>query len=142
MMGSAMHRMQHWYMHFVLALYGPSIVYNASQYSDFTIRHNSMVPDSVVKGPGSFFSAYWLTAVAFRIFYLARIVIAPWLIAGVPLPVAALLVPAVCGTNLTLLFVVSHNFEGSDRHPVERAQGKDGSVKSTQKAEAWPSADC
>jgi len=55
-------------------------------------------------------------AYAFRVAYFLRCVVAPWY-TGVPLLVAMLYVSGICGTILTLLFVVSHNFEGSDRTP-------------------------
>merc|ERR1711959_211114 len=54
-----------------------------------------------------------------RLFYALRVVIAPWLFGGVPLLLAFLLVPTVCGACLTFVFVLSHNFEGSRRDLAE-----------------------
>ena len=41
-----------------------------------------------------------------------------------PLLVALVYVSGICGAILTALFVVSHNFEGSDRFP-EQKPGED-----------------
>lgn len=48
----------------------------------------------------------------------------PWLLGGAWLPVAVLLVPLLTGAQLTYLFVVSHNFESSDRFPGHPAKAK------------------
>ena len=43
------------------------------------------------------------------------------MVAGAPLAACMFGIPIVCGACLTFVFVVSHNFEGSERWPVERA---------------------
>merc|ERR1719265_1861704 len=105
---------QHFATNIVLMMYGPSIVYNFGYLS--SLRHSSKVPLSV--SSGDYMSAQKVTVCILRLWYIVRIVLAPWIIAGTPLLVSAVLVNGVCGAILTFLFVVSHNFEGVDRNPV------------------------
>lgn len=104
-------RFQHLYMYLVLPLYGPSVVYNVSQL--LTMDHAGEVPRS------EWIMSKRALAVAARLFYVARLVVAPILVGGASWLVAALGVPLVTGAVLTFVFVVSHNFEGSDRKPVQ-----------------------
>ena len=75
---------------------------------------------------GTFLTKQKSTAVAFRVFYFLRIILAPWLLAGTPLVVSLFLVSFVAGICLTFLFVVSHNFEGSDRDPLKLSNAEAG----------------
>ena len=52
-----------------------------------------------------------------RLFYFLRVTLLPYL-SGASLLSSLFLVNVVCGINLTFLFVISHNFEGSDRDPT------------------------
>jgi len=102
---------QDYITHFVLSMYGPSVVFNPSAY---TLKHNENIPSSLVN---SFFSKHRVTSVSFRFFYFLRIVVLPYL-SGASLLTSLFLVNVVCGIILTSLFVISHNFEGSDRDPT------------------------
>lgn len=113
--------------HFVLALYGPSIVYNVSAL--LSLRHSELVPASVNIGP--FMSKQKDLAVALRLFYFCRISVAPWFFGGAHILPALFVVCMSTGLFLTFLFVVSHNFEGSDRDPL-RLKAKTVSSKSSQ----------
>jgi fatty acid desaturase len=107
-------KFQHLVTNMVLMFYGPSIVYNFKYL--INLRHSERVPLSVTTG--KFMQAQKPTVYMLRLWYIARIVLAPWILAGTPLLVTAFLVNGVCGTILTFLFVVSHNFEGVDRDPL------------------------
>jgi fatty acid desaturase (delta-4 desaturase) len=120
------HAFQHWFLHLVLSLYGPSIIWNPVVL--LTMQHNEHVPPSV--GRSAYMSTQKLHAFALRFFYVARVVIAPWLIGGAALLAAALVPGIVTGVCLTAVFVVSHNFEGSDREPQ-----RGGMVATTTSAE-------
>lgn len=108
------HRFQHLYMHIVLAFYGPSITWNPLYLT--TMRHNSNMPDSLFS-PDGFFMRKRPLACLLRLSYVTRIILLPWYFSGVPLYVGALFPVTVCGAILTFVFVVSHNFEDSDRAP-------------------------
>ena len=101
---------QHWYMYLVLPWYGPSVIYNLPQL--VTMDHGGEVPI------GSWLMSKRPTAVLMRVFYWLRIVAAPILLSGVSWPMALLGVPLVTGAVLTFVFLVSHNFVGSDRSPL------------------------
>lgn len=118
----AHHAFQHVYMHLVLALYGPSIVLNPGYLTE--MRHGPLTPDVLVKENGYLRDQRSL-AWCFRVFYIIRAILVPWWFCGVPLLFAAVYVSGVCGAILTFLFVVSHNFVGSDRHPC-RAEPEEG----------------
>ena len=105
-------RFQHWITHAVLAFYGPSVVYNPYILS---LRHNDNVPASVAAG--AFMRRQRPFALAMRAFYILRIVLLPWWIGGMPLYVSVFVVNVVVGVLLTFVFVVSHNFEGTERDP-------------------------
>lgn len=107
------HAFQHWFLHLVLSLYGPSIIWNPVVL--LTMQHSNLVPASV--GRSSYMSTQKLHAFALRFFYVARVVLLPSLYGGAALLVAALVPGVVTGVCLTAVFVVSHNFEGSDREP-------------------------
>jgi fatty acid desaturase len=106
---------QDYVTHLVLSAYGPSIVYNIL--AIFKMQHNEHIPPSIPDSP--FMKKQKPTAVLFRLWYLLRIVLAPWYFAGTPLYITLFLVNLVTGIFLTFLFVVSHNFEGSDRDPLK-----------------------
>lgn len=107
-------KFQHLVTNIILMFYGPSIVYNFKYMID--LRHSEQVPLSVTSGP--YMSAQKPTVWALRAWYLVRIVLAPWYLANRQLLVSMFLVNWVCGSILTFVFVVSHNFEGADRDPV------------------------
>ena len=112
------HAFQHWFLHAVLSLYGPTVVYNPYV---VTMRHNEHVPKAV--GETQYMFRQKLLAWSMRLFYLARVVVLPVWIGGASL-LAALAVPSgIAGILLTAVFVVSHNFEGSDRHPSSGGAG-------------------
>jgi len=99
-------------VHLVLSFYGVSVVYNPYV---LTMRHNEHVPEGIVR-PGEFMDRQKTVAWSWRLFYLLRMVFAPWM-SGASLLTSLLLVNTVTGILLTFVFVVSHNFEGSDRDP-------------------------
>ena len=109
------HAFQHWFLHLVLSLYGPSIIWNPVVL--LTMQHNKHVPASV--GRSNYMSTQKLHAFALRFFYVARIVILPVIYGGAAVLVAALAPGVTTGVFLTAVFVVSHNFEGSDREPQQ-----------------------
>jgi fatty acid desaturase len=113
-------KFQHYITNLVLMFYGPSIVYNFSYLTN--LRHSENVPLSVSSGP--YMSAQKPTVWALRLWYILRIVIAPWWLAGRQLLVSAVLCNVVCGACLTFVFAVSHNFEGSDRDPTPESAEK------------------
>lgn len=127
-------------MHVVLALYGPSMTLNYGYLKE--LRHNERVPEAALtriqrvlsphhlhhnhrtqalfssdKATKGFFTQNKHVAWAFRAAYFLRVMVLPWYVSGVPLYVGVFYVSLVCGAVLTLLFVVSHNFEDSDRAP-------------------------
>lgn len=102
---------QNYITHFILSLYGPSVVFNPYVY---TLKHNDHVSSSLVR---VFFSKHRLVSVMLRLFYFLRVTLLPYL-SGASLLSSLFLVNVVCGINLTFLFVISHNFEGSDRDPT------------------------
>jgi len=108
------HQFQHLYMHVILAFYGPSITLNFGYMRN--LRHNDKVPDKLFEQNG-FFEKSRPLAWFLRFFYFVRVALLPWYISAVPLVIGTFLVSTVCGAVLTLLFVVSHNFEGSERAP-------------------------
>ncbi len=110
-------RYQWLYMYLVLPWYGPTVIYNWWQLA--TMSHADEVPIS-----------WWikekqLFAVMMRVFYYGRIVVAPVILAKVPWALAGLGVPLVTGFVLTFVFVVSHNFTGSDRSPAAKSKRVD-----------------
>jgi fatty acid desaturase len=107
-------KFQHLVTNMILMLYGPSIVFNFKYLT--TLRHSELVPLSV--STSSFMNAQKPTVWLLRLWYVVRIMLAPWLLAGRQLLVSAVLVNSVCGAILTFVFIVSHNFEGVDRDPV------------------------
>jgi fatty acid desaturase len=107
-------KFQHLATNIILMFYGPSIVYNVKYLT--SLRHSDLVPLSVSSGP--YMRAQRPTVWALRLWYMLRIVLAPWVLTGRQLLVSAVLVNVVCGSILTFVFVVSHNFEGVDRDPV------------------------
>lgn len=115
------HAFQHWFVHAVLSLYGPTVVYNPYVIS---MKHNEHIPDSVASG--DFMARQKPTAWAMRLFYVARVVLAPWWFGGAPLLLTLFLVNGVTGMLLTFVFVISHNFEGSNRHPAMLGAGEAG----------------
>jgi acyl-lipid (7-3)-desaturase (Delta-4 desaturase) len=106
---------QEWITHFVLALYGPSVVYNPVLI--YTLRHNDYVPEALANG--DFMSVQRPITIAWRLFYYFRVVFLPIYIAGANVFVALFLVSFVVGICLTWVFVLSHNFEGADRDPLK-----------------------
>jgi len=108
------HKFQWLYMFFVLAMYGPSVVYNFSQVltlnhgDEVPVKHNQWLRQKIPK------------AVLWRLFYYARLIAVPYYLGVASLPVCMLGIPLVTGMCLTFVFVVSHNFEGSDRWPADR----------------------
>ena len=107
------HRFQHFFVHLVLSLYGPSIVFNGIVIS--LMQHNGNVPASV--GKTKYMTNQKMIAWCFRIFYLLRICILPWYIGKCHFLIG--FIPSyVTGILLTCVFVVSHNFSGSDRDPT------------------------
>ena len=113
-------RWQHLYMHIVLALYGPSVVYNLGMIA--TMQHGNEIPDG-----NPWMKAKRPFAWVMRLFFYVRIVALPMIIGGASWYTAMLGVPLVNGAILTFLFVVSHNFEGADREPLDCTQA-DGTV--------------
>lgn len=97
--------------------YGPTLVCDMSQVMG--MRHGDEVPPNawtLTKRPLALLTRAW---------YFARIIIAPIFLANISVVSALLTVPLTTGALLTFIFVVSHNFEGSDRYP---ATNKDGAV--------------
>lgn len=115
---------QEWITNLVLTLYGPSLVYNFVVL--FTMRHNERVPKSVTKG--DFMYQQWPMVIAWRLFYYYRMVYLPWYIGGAYWLSAMFIVSFFAGSFLTFVFVLSHNFEGSERDPC-RLAGNNGIVK-------------
>ena len=107
------HAFQHWFLHLVLSLYGPSIIWNPVVL--VTMQHNKHVPESI--GQSNYMNTQKLHAFALRFFYVARVVVLPSMYGGANILAAALLPGVATGVLLTFVFVVSHNFEGSDRTP-------------------------
>jgi fatty acid desaturase len=103
-------------MYLILSMYGPSIVWNLKYLEE--LRHSENMASAMFIR-GEYFSKQKTLAHAFRAFYILRIVILPWLVAGTPFFMSLMLVPVVCGSILTFLFVLSHNFEGVDREPCK-----------------------
>ena len=104
------------YMFLVLPWYGPTVVYNVAQLT--SMNHGDETPTS-----------HWMlekrsAAVFTRLLYIARLVIAPIVIGQASWVLGLLGVPLVTGAVLTFVFVVSHNFEGSDRVPVKESNNK------------------
>lgn len=120
--------------HLVLSAYGPSIVFNLM--AILKMQHNEHIPSSIPSG--AFMTKQKPTAVALRLFYMFRIVLAPWLLAGTPLLVTLFLVNLVAGMCLTFLFVVSHNFEGSDRDPLKLLDALETGSKNKNKDDDAP----
>jgi fatty acid desaturase len=67
---------QHFLLHAVLALYGPSIIYNPI--AVLTMKHNDNISSRV--GQTSFMNGQKVIAAIMRLFYYVRIVILPWYI--------------------------------------------------------------
>ena len=109
------HAWQWLYMFLVLPWYGPSLVADMKQLAN--MRHGDEVP------PNEWTLRQRTFAAVSRAFYIARIMLAPALVGGAPWLLSLLLVPLVAGGILTFVFVVSHNFEGSDRHPTATEAG-------------------
>eukprot|EP00121_Abeoforma_whisleri_P008638 Awhi_evm2s7930 len=105
-------------MFFVLPWYGVSVVYNVFQI--YSLNHADETPknDKWRKRSMPF-------AVFMRMLYVARIIVVPYFFADVNLVLALIGVPFITGAILSLLFVVSHNFEGSERFPLrDQNEGK------------------
>ena len=102
------------FIHFVLSFYGPTVVFNPMHIT--TMRHNDNVAASV--GKTDYMKMQKKIAIVLRIFYFARIIAAPWYFGDANLLVGALVPNLVNGILLTFVFVVSHNFLGSDRNPT------------------------
>lgn len=105
------HRFQAAYMYVVLSFYGPSVVFNMSYFIN-KMRHSPLYP----KNP-------WMEekltfALVLRAFYIARIIVAPMVLANASMLKSLFLVNFVAGSILTFFFVLSHNFLESDRDPV------------------------
>ena len=115
---------QEWITHFILALYGPSVVYNPNVYS---LRHNEYVPESLAKG--EFMSQQRPIAIAWRLFYYFRISFLPFYVAGANIFACLFIVSFVVGICLTWVFVLSHNFEGSDRDPLKLSENNTGASR-------------
>jgi fatty acid desaturase (delta-4 desaturase) len=111
---------QEWITHFILAMYGPSVVYNFKYL--YTMRHNDYVPETVASG--DFMATQRPITMAWRLFYLFRTVFLPYYIAGANIFASLFIVNFVVGICLTWVFVLSHNFEGSDRDPLKLAEGE------------------
>ena len=110
------HKWQHVFVYPVLSLYGPSVVYNPAFLS---MRHNDNIPLSTASG--EFMEMQKTPAIAFRLFYIIRVVLLPCIIGGASI-FASFFTASICaGIVLTSLFVISHNFVGSDREPITRA---------------------
>ena len=108
------HPYQHFLLHSVLSLYGPSIVYNP--WVLCTMKHNDNIPATV--GQSAYMNRQKVVAGLLRLFYYVRIVVLPWYIGRASF-MTGLVVPClVTGMLLTFVFVVSHNFIGSDRNPT------------------------
>lgn len=118
------HAFQHYFIHLVLSLYGPAVIYNPSPV--LTMQHNENIPKSLASG--TFMERQKRTAWLMRMFYVVRIVLWPTLRSGAHLLVALLLPSVVTGMLLTFVFVVSHNFVGSDREPTPKADPTAGPV--------------
>ena len=67
---------QEWITHFILAMYGPSVVYNFKYL--YTMRHNDYVPETVASG--DFMAKQRPITMAWRLFYLFRTVFLPYYI--------------------------------------------------------------
>lgn len=104
------HVHQWWYMFVLLPWYGPSLVADMKQLMG--MRHGDEVP------PNAWTLSQRPFAIATRLFYVLRVLAAPYFIGGASLAASLLIVPLCAGAVLTFLFVVSHNFEGSDRYPA------------------------
>lgn len=117
----------------VLSMYGPGVVYNPG--GIVTMRHNEHIPESVSKSV--FYSKQKPLAYFFRLFYFVRIVLAPWYFSGTPLYISFFLVNIVTGILLTMVFVVSHNFEGSDRDPLKLAEKEKKRSKEEEGPICW-----
>lgn len=104
------HAWQWLYMFLVLPWYGPSLVADYKQLAH--MRHGDEVP------PNPWTRTQRPLAVATRLWYIGRICLAPIVLGGASIASGLLLVPLVAGGILTFVFVVSHNFEGSDRFPT------------------------
>jgi len=107
------HHFQHWYMHLILAFYGPSVVWNF-KYMTHGVKHSELMPPAMF-GADQFLPSQLPVMFLLRLTYIARVVLAPWYFGGASLLLSFLLVPTVCGACLTFVFVLSHNFEGSRR---------------------------
>jgi fatty acid desaturase (delta-4 desaturase) len=121
------HAFQAWYTHMVLGLYGVSMVYNP-QYL-FRMQHSETIPESTTAvHPEGFLRGYRAMAIFLRMFYIFRIAFLPWYLCGVSPLITLPLVPTATGAFLTFVFVLSHNFEGSERVPEKKCvvdqQGK------------------
>jgi hypothetical protein len=104
-------------MYLVLPWYGPTVVYNVVQLA--TMNHCDEVPVS------EWILDKQLFTILMRVFYITRIVIAPIFLSQVSWFTAMLGVPLVTGFLLTFVFVVSHNFCGSERAPAPKGRTTD-----------------
>ena len=119
---------QHLVLHAVLSLYGPSIVYNPLVI--LTMKHNANIPTTV--GQSKYMTEQKIIACVFRLFYYARIVVLPWYIGQASLFVSVVVPSLVTGMLLTFVFIVSHNFMGTDRDPTHTEQQKKQKQKQKQ----------
>lgn len=111
------HKFQHIFLYPVLSLYGPSIVYNFPQL--FTQSHGE-----IDVSRNAFIQSHILPAVLLRFWYYFRISFYPYYYSGGNLLLCLFGIPLVTGSILTFLFVLSHNFQGSDRFPYDDKNNK------------------
>jgi fatty acid desaturase (delta-4 desaturase) len=117
------HRFQAFYLHAILAFYGLSMTYNP--YYLFRMQHNDTIPNSTTAlAKDGFLRQYRAYAVAMRLFFIFRTAVMPWYLCGVNPLIAIPIVPTFTGIFLTFVFVVSHNFEGSEREPAKKCLAK------------------
>jgi len=130
------HRFQAWYMYLVLALYGISMVYNPLYI--WRMQHNDTIPAATTAmAPDGFLHHYRPLTFLMRAFFVFRTAFLPWYLAGTPLWITIPLVPTVTGICLTFVFVLSHNFEGSERVPEKACKvtaKAEGAAEPTAKA--------
>eukprot|EP00667_Euglena_gracilis_P006177 EG_transcript_6226 len=121
------HRFQAWYMYLVLGAYGVSLVYNPLYI--FRMQHNDTIPESVTAmRENGFLRRYRTLAFVMRAFFIFRTAFLPWYLTGTSLLITIPLVPTATGAFLTFFFILSHNFDGSERIPDKNCK-----VKSSEK---------
>jgi len=91
-------------------MYGPSVVFDLrSLYRQCRIPHIRV---------NEWLEQKRTVAFLFRLWYFLRIMVLPWWVGGAHWLLALVGVPLIEGSILSFLFVVGHNFEGSDRKPL------------------------